>query len=152
MLAGRRGNPPAEYDTRSVTGSDRAVAGDGPMADPDRTDELDPDDAELAAELDLPEHGQAYKLGYLVARLLPRVLFPVGAVFAVIGLFHQAWSIFVMCGIVAVAIVLHGIAELMDYEVLRGLPTGTRTLVVGIVSLAIGAALGITTIVFALTH
>ncbi|WP_203657499.1 hypothetical protein [Actinocatenispora rupis] len=128
------------------------------MADPDRTDDrdttdaLDPDDAELAAELDLPEHGQAYKLGYLVARLLPRVLFPVGAVFAVIGLFHQSWSIFVMCGIVAVAIVLHGIAEIMDYEVLRGLPTGTRTLVVGIVSLAIGAALGITTIVFALTH
>ncbi|WP_314146473.1 hypothetical protein [uncultured Leifsonia sp.] len=107
---------------------------------------------ELDSETGLRVHGAIYKLIYIASVVLPRPLLVLGGIGAGVDIFVRQMWLGVLWGCLAGAgIALYGVAKIMDFDELRGLPGAGRTLMLGVASLLVGAALIILWIVLGTT-
>ncbi|WP_428985685.1 HNH endonuclease [Sinomonas terricola] len=80
-------------------------------------------------DLQIDDHGMAYKLTYIAAVTLQRPLLVLGGILSGINAFVPVrWISCTWMSLAAAGIFLYGLAKAMDYEELRGLPGGRRML------------------------
>jgi len=88
-----------------------------------------------------------YKVVYIAAVVLPRILLPLGGIGAGVYIFvRQPWLGTLWGCLAGIGILLFGVSRIMDLDELQGLPGAGRTLTFGIVSVLLGAGVTVAAI------